>query len=87
MDVVKKYRKLRGKVDIHSVLGQGTTFTIKLPTLAVIDGMTFVWDRRNSSYPPYRSSKPASDSGQIKSVQEREHILNLGAIIHFGIPE
>ena len=41
MDVVKRsIEKLRGKVDISTEVGRGTTFTINLPlTLAVIDGM------------------------------------------------
>ncbi len=41
MDVVRRnIEKLRGKVDIDTVPGQGTTFTIDLPlTLAIIDGM------------------------------------------------
>lgn len=41
MDVVRRnIENLRGKVDIDTVLGQGTTFTIYLPlTLAIIDGM------------------------------------------------
>ncbi|MBE9504446.1 MAG: chemotaxis protein CheW [Proteobacteria bacterium] len=41
MDVVKKnIERLKGKVDIRSTPGEGTTFFIRLPlTLAVIDGM------------------------------------------------
>ena len=41
MDVVKKnIEKLRGKVDVTSQEGVGSTFTIKLPlTLAIIDGI------------------------------------------------
>ena len=41
LDVVRRnIEKLRGKVDIDTVLGGGTTFTIYLPlTLAIIDGM------------------------------------------------
>jgi two-component system chemotaxis sensor kinase CheA len=41
MDVVKKnIEKLRGKVDVTSQEGAGSTFTIKLPlTLAIIDGI------------------------------------------------
>jgi len=41
MDVVKRnIESLRGKVEIHSVIGQGSTFNILLPlTLAIIDGM------------------------------------------------
>jgi two-component system, chemotaxis family, sensor kinase CheA len=41
MDVVRRnIESIRGRIDIHSVLGQGTTFQIRLPlTLAVTDGM------------------------------------------------
>jgi two-component system chemotaxis sensor kinase CheA len=41
MDVVKRnIESLRGKVEIQSVLGEGSTFNILLPlTLAIIDGM------------------------------------------------
>jgi len=41
MDVVKKnLESMRGHLDIESVSGQGTKFTMKLPlTLAIIDGM------------------------------------------------
>ena len=41
MDVVRKHlQKLRGRVDVHSRPGEGTTFLMKLPlTLAIIDGL------------------------------------------------
>ena len=41
MDVVKRnIESLRGKIEISSVLGKGSSFTILLPlTLAIIDGM------------------------------------------------
>ena len=41
MDVVKKQiQKLRGRTEIHTTLGKGTEFQLKLPlTLAIIDGL------------------------------------------------
>ncbi|MDR0330611.1 MAG: chemotaxis protein CheA, partial [Chitinispirillales bacterium] len=41
MDVVKKnVEALRGRIEIHSKIGEGTTFIIHLPlTLAIMDGM------------------------------------------------
>jgi len=41
MDVVRRnIMKLRGRVDIRSVEGRGTTFTLKMPlTLAIIEGL------------------------------------------------
>ncbi|NPD45676.1 MULTISPECIES: chemotaxis protein CheA [unclassified Lentimicrobium] len=41
MDVVKKnINKIQGEIEINSVLGQGTTFSLKLPlTLSIIDGL------------------------------------------------
>jgi two-component system chemotaxis sensor kinase CheA len=41
MDVVRRnIQKLRGRVEIQSKLGQGTTFFLKLPlTLAIIEGL------------------------------------------------
>lgn len=41
MDVVRRHiEKLRGRIEIRSVPGEGTTFSLKLPlTLAIIDGL------------------------------------------------
>lgn len=44
MDVVRRHvQKLRGRIDIQSKQGQGTTFFIKLPlTLAIIEGLVVI---------------------------------------------
>ena len=44
MDVVRKHvQKLRGRIEIQSKPGQGTTFYLKLPlTLAIIEGLVIV---------------------------------------------
>ena len=44
MDVVRRHvQKLRGRIDIQSKMGEGTTFYIKLPlTLAIIEGLVVV---------------------------------------------
>ena len=41
MDVVRRHiEKLRGRIEIHSKLGEGASFLLKLPlTLAIIDGL------------------------------------------------
>jgi len=41
MDVVRRHiEKLRGRIEIRSAVGEGTTFLLKLPlTLAIIDGL------------------------------------------------
>ena len=41
MDVVRRnVQKLRGRIDTHSIAGEGTTFLLKLPlTLAIIEGL------------------------------------------------
>ncbi|HOL71184.1 MAG TPA: chemotaxis protein CheA [Bryobacteraceae bacterium] len=53
MDVVKKQvMKLRGRIDIQSVEGQGTTFFLKLPlTLAIIDGLVVAVGRERYIVP------------------------------------
>lgn len=85
MDVVKKnIESLRGKIEISSVRGKGTTFTIRLPlTLAVIDGQVVSIGDQRYIIPInaiVRSLRPTSR--QISSVQGRgEMILERGELI------
>lgn len=85
MDVVKKnIESLRGRVDISSTKGKGSTFTIRLPlTLAVIDGQVVrIGDARyiipiNAIV---RSLRPTRE--QISTVQSRgEMVLERGELI------
>jgi len=80
MDVVRKnIELLRGKIDISSIRGKGTTFTIRLPlTLAIIDGQIVkVGDERyiipiNSIV---RTLRP--QTGQLSSVQGRGEMVTI----------
>jgi len=87
MDVVQKnISQLRGKIDIRSIAGEGTTFTIRLPlTLAIIDGLiirvggeryilptTFV---RESFHP--KSCSVTSLPGDVELVQIRNELIPL----------
>jgi two-component system chemotaxis sensor kinase CheA len=74
MDVVKKnVEALRGRVDIKSTLGKGTTFTVRLPlTLAVIEGQVVRVGNERYIVPInsiIRSLRP--EANQISSVEER----------------
>ncbi len=85
MDVVKRnIDKLRGKVEIHSVKGEGTTFTIRLPlTLAVIDGMIVRVGTQKFVIPTLsivQALAPSPD--QIQTVQGKGRILNLRGQIY-----
>ncbi|HOV76550.1 MAG TPA: chemotaxis protein CheA [Sedimentisphaerales bacterium] len=85
MDVVKKnIEALRGRVDISSIKGQGTTFTIRLPlTLAVIDGQVVRIGQARYIIPInaiVRSLRPTRE--QISTVQGRgEMVLERGELI------
>jgi len=97
MDVVRRnIEKLRGKVEIQSVAGQGTTFTILLPlTLAIIDGMLVgVGDDRyiiptlsvrESFRPRPGMVTTVHERGEVVSVRGRlTPLLRLGE--HLGTP-
>jgi two-component system, chemotaxis family, sensor kinase CheA len=85
MDVVKKnIEALRGRIEIRSTQGQGTTFTIRLPlTLAVIDGQVVRIGSDRYIMPInsiVRSLRPTSD--QLSTVQGRgELLLERGVLI------
>lgn len=53
MDVVRQnIEKLRGKIDVVSVEGEGTTFVLRIPlTLAILDGVTFSIGETHYSVP------------------------------------
>jgi len=97
MDVVQRnIEKLRGKVEIQSVAGQGTIFNIVLPlTLAIIDGMLVgVGDDRyiiptlsvrESFRPRPGMVTTVHERGEVVSVRGRlTPLLRLGQ--HLGTP-
>ena len=80
MDVVRKnIEALRGKVDISSVRGKGTVFTIRMPlTLAIIDGQIVRIGRQRYIIPIntiVRTFKPQVN--QLSSVQNRGEMVNV----------
>jgi len=97
MDVVRRnIEKLRGKVEIESDLGKGTTFRIKLPlTMAIIDGLVVrVGNDRfilpsTSVQMALRPTKEAFTTvhGRGEVMDHRGRILPLHRLHrHFGIP-
>jgi two-component system, chemotaxis family, sensor kinase CheA len=77
MDVVRKQvEKLRGRIEIRSQAGQGTTFLLKLPlTLAIIDGLVVTIGRHRYIVPLFavrEMFRPAAES--MFSVQNRQEM-------------
>jgi two-component system, chemotaxis family, sensor kinase CheA len=87
MDVVQKnISRLRGKIDIKSVAGEGTTFTLRLPlTLAVIDGLIIRVGGQRYILPTVsvresfhsKSGKITSLPGGVEVVQLRKEVIPL----------
>ncbi|MGO9008568.1 MAG: chemotaxis protein CheA, partial [Bryobacteraceae bacterium] len=78
MDVVRKQvEKLRGRIEIRSQAGQGTTFLLKLPlTLAIIDGLVVTIGRHRYVVPLFavrEMFRPAAES--MFTVQNRQEMV------------
>ena len=97
MDVVKRnIEKLRGKIEIVSAIGQGSTFRIKLPlTMAIIDGLVVRVGTDRFILPctsVQMALRPTRES--ITTIQGKGEVLDLrGRILplhrlhrQFGIP-
>jgi two-component system, chemotaxis family, sensor kinase CheA len=80
MDVVRRnIEALRGKIEIHSVAGQGTTFLIKLPlTLAILDGLVLRAGDERFVLPTFsvaESLRPKPE--QVHEVQGRPQMIQV----------
>ncbi len=80
MDVVRRnIEQLRGKVEISSELGKGSTFAICLPlTLAIIDGMVIQVGTERFIIPTIsieQALRPRPE--QITTVQQKGQVLNV----------
>ncbi len=85
MDVVRKHvARLRGRIEIVSTSGSGTTFLLKLPlTLAIIDGLVVLVGGERYIVPIFSVReifKPRPDSiftveGRGEMVMVRDHLL------------
>jgi len=91
MDVVRRnIEALRGSVEISSVKGQGTTFSIRLPlTLAIVDGMIVRSGEDKFILPTLaiiESLKPAPE--QLQTVMGKGRLISvrgeLITLVHLG---
>jgi two-component system, chemotaxis family, sensor kinase CheA len=79
MDVVRRnVQKLRGRIDTHSVAGEGTTFFIKLPlTLAIIDGLVVVVGRSRYIVPIFAVREMFRPAPDVLSTVQGQHEMAL----------
>lgn len=80
MDVVRRnIEKLRGKVDISSEIGKGSTFNIRLPlTLAIIDGMVIQLGQERFIIPTIAIEQVLRPlPTQITTIQNKGEVLNV----------
>ncbi len=83
MDVVRKnIEQVGGTVSIKSVLGQGTTFTIKIPlTLAIVDGMNISVGETTFTIPIstiHQSFKPTNRNQITQNADGSEMVMIRG---------
>lgn len=77
MDVVRKrIQQLRGRVEIQSAAGQGTTFLLKLPlTLAIIDGLVVAVGNERYIVPVFAVKEMLRPTAEtISTVENREEM-------------
>jgi len=80
MDVVRRnIEALRGRIEIQSVTGQGTTFAIKLPlTLAILEGLLLRIGQERFVLPTFsvrESLRPSRE--QVHSMQGRRRLIQV----------
>ena len=80
MDVVRRnIETLRGRVDIQTVRGEGTTFSVKLPlTLAILDGLVLRIGGERYVMPAFsvrESLRPTAS--QVHAVDGESHVIDV----------
>jgi len=80
MDVVKQaVEKLRGRIDVRSEKGRGTTFTMRLPlTMAIIDGMVIRVGNQRFIVPTLAIQEALRPQvGQLHRVMQRGEMISV----------